>query len=289
MNNFYVYALLDPRYPGKYQYSWCPFSFLYKPYYIGKGHGNRINEHFNRPSPSVLKNPRFNKMKQNTTKKIKETGLDPIGIKLYNNLEEETAFDLECFFICAIGRKIFNQGPLTNMTAGGEGAYGIKRSPETCKKLSKLNSGTNNPNYGKVPSEETRKKISDKCSGENAYWLGKKKSQESVEAQRQKISGSNNPNYGKPRSEETKQKISLAQKGKARKPLSDETKRKLSEHFKGRSYTPEQIEKYRLSKLGDKNPMRNRQMPEEERRRRSESAKKARDRQRQEKLLEVAL
>lgn len=37
---------------------------------------------------------------------------------------------------------------------------GYKASPETCKKLRALNSGENNPQYGKHPTEESREKMS---------------------------------------------------------------------------------------------------------------------------------
>ena len=33
----YVYAYLDPRKPGKYSYKGLNVSFLYEPFYIGKG------------------------------------------------------------------------------------------------------------------------------------------------------------------------------------------------------------------------------------------------------------
>ena len=55
--------------------------------------------------------------------------------------------------------------------------------------ISEANKGTNNPNYGKTHSEETRKKLSEDNKGIN------------------------HPNYGKPRSEETRKKISKEMKG----------------------------------------------------------------------------
>ena len=43
-NRFYVYALLDPRKPGRYEYK--DICFLYEPFYIGKGCGDRAKIHF---------------------------------------------------------------------------------------------------------------------------------------------------------------------------------------------------------------------------------------------------
>lgn len=48
-NKFYVYVYLDPRKPGKYKYG--EYEFDYEPFYVGKGTGRRIRNHF---KPSVL-------------------------------------------------------------------------------------------------------------------------------------------------------------------------------------------------------------------------------------------
>ena len=52
-NRFYVYALLDPRKPGAYEYE--DICFLYEPFYIGKGSKNRCYDHF-----------RYSQLKNNT-------------------------------------------------------------------------------------------------------------------------------------------------------------------------------------------------------------------------------
>jgi hypothetical protein len=95
--------------------------------------------------------------------------------------------------------------------------------------------GENNPNYGKkrsdetkqkirekalyrVPSDETRKKISNANKGKNGYWKGKKNKKHS---EWMKI---NNPNSGKTMSEEHKQKIIYVNS----KPKTEEHKKKIS-------------------------------------------------------------
>ena len=88
-----------------------------------------------------------------------------------------------------------------NLTLGGGGMSGFKRSAETRHKLSIANIGKNNPNYGKKPSAETRKKMSITNSGKN------------------------HPQYGKERSAETKLKLSEAGKGRIH---SAETRKKQS-------------------------------------------------------------
>ena len=70
-----------------------------------------------------------------------------------------------------------------------DSSLGTIHSKETKEKLSKANSGENNPNYGKHRSKETKRKMSEAKRGEN------------------------NPNYGKHRSKETKRKLSMAQSG----------------------------------------------------------------------------
>ena len=89
--------------------------------------------------------------------------------------------------------------PRFNFTEGGEGISGYRHTEKSRKKMSKAQKGENNSMYGKVHSEETRKKM-----GENnaRYW------------------------QGKTRSEEARKKMSESQKGKT---LSAETRKKLSE------------------------------------------------------------
>ena len=130
-------------------------------------------------------------------------------IYLKQNLTEEEAFRHEIYMIDVFGRKDLGTGILHNRTDGGEGSSGCIPSEETKRKLSEVNKG-------KIVSEETRKKISETSKGKTL-------SEEHIK----KISEANK---GHAVSEETKRKLSEAHKGNT---LSEEHKRKLSEVRKG--------------------------------------------------------
>ena len=117
-----------------------------------------------------------------------------------------------------------------NLTSGGE--KNKIPSKETLRKLSALNSGKKNPNFGKQHSVSTRLKIS------NAQ-RGKKRKPLTAE-HRQKISDSNK---GKTMSAEARLKISAANKGQRTgennhnygKRFSSEHRRKIGESNKGKT------------------------------------------------------
>ena len=91
-----------------------------------------------------------------------------------------------------------------------------KHNKEYLKALSNRTSGENNPRFGKILSEETRRKISESSKGRHP-------------------------------SEETRRKMSKSQKGKI---LSDETKKKLSNALKGRIFSKETLHKMSESQKG---------------------------------------
>jgi hypothetical protein len=82
------------------------------PYYIGKGKYNR----------------RFAKHKGISVPKDKSR-----NVLMETNLSDIGAIALERRYICWYGRKDNGTGILRNLTDGGEGTSGYKRSPEQCK------------------------------------------------------------------------------------------------------------------------------------------------------------
>jgi hypothetical protein len=91
---------------------------------------------------------------------------------LKSDLTWEEAQELEKILISWYGRKDLNQGTLVNMTDGGDGIQGYVYSKETRKKLSLARKNKpiskehieaiRNANIGRIPTEETRLKISKK-------------------------------------------------------------------------------------------------------------------------------
>lgn len=114
MDEYYVYCLLDPRFSGEFTYG--NITFDHKPFYIGKGKGKRINEHIR----TAQMNRDKNKLKVNKILSIQKSGLEPIKLKIYENLEEQDALNKEMDLIKIIGRKDLKTGILLNLTNGGE-------------------------------------------------------------------------------------------------------------------------------------------------------------------------
>lgn len=144
--NFYVYAIFRPD--GR-------------PCYIGKGCGPRWTRHEWRSTNPHLANI------------VRLAGGTLPKIKLCEGLIEQEAFDIEIMIIRLIGREIHG-GPLVNMTDGGEGVSGYKRTPEDNEKSRISHLGMIPWNIGKRTPDETRKK-------QSIAKLGKKQNPEHVE------------------------------------------------------------------------------------------------------------
>lgn len=110
MNDFYVYAYLDPTKIGNFSYG--DITFGYEPFYIGKGRKNRCNNGI-KDRKKCIKTAKI--------KSLINKGFYPIIMKLDVDLSESEAFNREIYYIETIGRKDIGSGPLTNMTEGGEG------------------------------------------------------------------------------------------------------------------------------------------------------------------------
>jgi hypothetical protein len=104
---FYVYIYRDPR-PGKRR----------QPFYVGKGHGNRLNFHL---YPSASKS---NRLLKHLIAKIHRAGLTPIRKLVRRFVNEANAFKFEIALIAKYGRRDLGTGTLCNLTNGGEGLSG---------------------------------------------------------------------------------------------------------------------------------------------------------------------
>lgn len=97
---------------------------------------------------------------------------------LYNNLDLKTAKELEIFLIDIYGRKCNNSGTLCNISAGGEGAFGVKHSYESRKKMSDSHKGITTWNKNKKLSKTHKNNLKLKsgmakkviCTKTNKIW-----------------------------------------------------------------------------------------------------------------------
>jgi len=136
MNSFYIYIYLDPRKSGQYCYG--DFCFLFEPIYVGKGKNERWKDIYHRT-----------KYFKNILNKIKNSGLEHIVFKLYENLNEGQSFEKEIELIEEIGRKNIKTGFLVNETIGGDGCSGCKRNKESIK----LSSEKRRKNFQEIKNE----------------------------------------------------------------------------------------------------------------------------------------
>lgn len=182
---YYVYAYLDPRKPGHYEYQ--TVSFLYEPFYVGKGSGYRMNKH------RILAKKETSHMAHRIQDIWKESS-QPIVMKLFANLAEEEALRQEVSLISEIGRRDLNTGPLLNKSAGGEKGIPYKWNRERKDKwlektLPKLKGSHTISEENQVKMQEgckvfwndpvRRRKHCELLSERSPkYWLGKTKTQQ---------------------------------------------------------------------------------------------------------------
>lgn len=145
----------------------------------------------------------------------------------------------------------FNKG--YNGNIGGLGNRGYVTSEKTKRKLSKINSGKNHPQYGKPKSESTKKKISITKIGSKNPMYGKHLSKKTKLKISNANSGSKNPMYGKygknhpaygtKRTKKQKKQISNANSGagNGRSKLTWPKVNKIRKLYKTNNYTLKQL------------------------------------------------
>lgn len=208
MHDFYIYLYLDTRKSGTFKFKQHTFNLL--PFYVGEGRANRCLDHVHEAISSDK-----NSLKLNTIRKIiHDTGSMPEIILYKENLTLNEAFVIEKQLIKDIGRRHLSEGPLANITDGGDGGDTISAHPnrkEILKKLSIYWSGKNNPMYGI-----------------HRY-------------------GEQNPFYGKTHTDEFKKKMSKLKKSK---PITAEHKEKIRQSLKDKPLTDEHKQKLRNAHSG---------------------------------------
>ena len=114
---FYVYVYRDPRPRKKLQ-----------PFYVGKGCGQRADQHWKSGKPSN----HLNKLFRTILEQIISAGLAPLIEIVAWFDDEEEAFDYEKKLIAKFGRSILRNGPLCNLTEGGRHApkFARRRKPK---------------------------------------------------------------------------------------------------------------------------------------------------------------
>lgn len=145
MNHYYIYAYLDPT----IEYDW---EYKYKPFYIGKGKGQRLFHHLNEVLQDKPVN--YNKIKRSYIKKLLDNDLKPIILKIKENLTEKNANLIEIELINKF-KKIIDGGILTNIADGGEGVSLYGENNPMHGKIGDLN-----PFYNKSHTNKTKEIIS---------------------------------------------------------------------------------------------------------------------------------
>lgn len=148
---FITYVVLDPRKPGKFEH---PFGiFDYQPAYVGKGRPERplgivsfLNDELSSCSGQIVDNWLLG---------MKNLGYKELPVITVYKGDEVTAFATERILTKHFGI-LPEGGILMNARHGGDDGWSM--SEETKALLSELNSGKNNPNYGKKWSVERHKK-----------------------------------------------------------------------------------------------------------------------------------
>ncbi len=184
-NNYYVYVYCDPRNNNL-------------PFYVGKGSGNRINNHLTETFEKTSNKRKFYKIES-----IRSDGLNPYIFKYAENLAEEQAYELEDFLISVWGRKDFDKnGILFNILEPGQRSASL--------------SGPDHPAWGKPGAMLGKNLTPEQIEKVRRSKQGKKRkpfSQEWLDKLAESNRGENNGMYGKHHSSDTKSILRLQKLG----------------------------------------------------------------------------
>jgi len=198
MQEYYVYIYLNPLRPSQYtiENDRC---LLYTPFYVGYGKGQRAQSHLQEAGRPTTKRTNLHKIR--TIRKIQAARYQPFILIHTTGLTYNEAQNLERRLIGQLGRSSMQEGPLTNLTDGGDGL--VNPSVETRKRIADrpYRTGPSNPFYGVNAwkkwrstgiSSSTREKL-------RAAKLGKPGTPHTDEWKKEhsdRMQGSGNPNYG---------------------------------------------------------------------------------------------
>ena len=148
---FITYVVLDPRKPGSFQH---PFGvFEYQPAYVGKGRPERPLDILSFLEGRVK--AYSGQLIDNWLNGMKAEGYLSVPVITVYEGDEITAFATERILTKHFGI-IPEGGILMNGRHGGDDGWSM--SPETKALLSELNSGKNNPNFGRKWSQSQHEK-----------------------------------------------------------------------------------------------------------------------------------
>lgn len=210
---FYVYVLFRP-WDGS-------------PFYVGKGKDRRWLNHIQRGFHSG------NRHLMAIIQRARAEQVEIPRVKVRENLTEAEAFEIEVALIAAIGRG--ENGPLANMTDGGEGISGYSHSAAARAKISAAAVGNKRP-LGLRRSAETRALLSA---------IAKSRPPETRTA-------FGNLKRGKPLSQEHKAKLRAAKLGKKQRP---EATAAIAKSNRGRKRSVETRLRMSLAQLGNQNSL----------------------------------